>query len=1106
MKKTLYLLILILLCPLSMYGQKVQISGVVISSEDNEPIIGASVFVKGSAGTGTMTDIDGKFNMSVPAAAKTLVITYVGMKHKEMPIKPVMKVVLESNTQDLDEVVVTGYQKIDRKLFTGAADRMKGDDVKLDGVTDISQMLQGKSAGVQVQSVSGTFGAAPKIRVRGASSIYGNQHPLWVVDGVVLEDVVEVSADDLSSGNAATLISSAVAGLNSDDIESFQILKDAAATALYGARAMNGVIVVSTKKGRSGQARISYTGEFTMRTKPTYSQYNIMNSKDQMSVYLDMEQKGLLNHADISRTSNGGVFFKMYDLINTYNPETGFGLANTPEARYSFLREAEMRNTNWFSELFRNTVQNNHSVSISAGTERSRFYTSISFFNDPGWTKSDKVNRYTANMNAEFDLSKALTLKFNTSGSVRQQRVPGTLDRKTDEVNGGYTRDFDINPFSYALNTSRTMAAKDASGNPVFYQRNYAPFSILDEMENNYIDLDMMDLKFQAELNYKVIKGLELSALGAVRYAKSSQQHKIYGGSNLANAYRADGDATIRERNKFLYKDPDDPEALPQVVMPKGGFFNTTNNNLLNYYFRATANYNHVFDGTHALNIMGGQEIKYADRQSAFNNGYGYQWDRGGVPNVDYRVLQQILVGGNDYYGMSEEYDRFVAFFGTASYSYKGTYTINATGRYDGSNRLGRSRSARWLPTWNASASWNIGNEEFMKDQTWISALVLRGTYGLTASMGPASNALVIYRNEKTFRPSQNESMVYIESLQNIDLTWEKQYETNVGFDFGVLNNRISLGADVYFRNGFDLIGYVRTNGIGGQQTKAANYADMKSNGVEFTLNTRNIETKDFVWTSNLTFAFNHNKITNLKSKPRVYDLIREEGGPLEGYPSRGLFSLQFQGLDEQGLPTFINENGEVTTTDINFQESNNLGHLKYEGSIDPKFTGGFDNTFSYKNWKFSLYFTYQFGNKVRLYPQFASTYSDMSAMPREMKNRWIMPGDEGITNVPVIPSARQLNDIENLQVGYNAYNYSDARVADGSFIKLKEATIAYDFKGNWMKTIGMNNLQLRLVASNLWLIYADKKLNGQDPEFFRAGGVAMPMPRQFTVSVRTSF
>lgn len=1074
---------------------KKRVEGVVLD-DLGEPLPGVAVRCKEHPDAMCATDMDGKFTLNVPTDGKTLQFTFIGMAPQELAVADApMKVVMSDKEKKLDEVVVTGYQKIDRKLFTGAASRISGEEAKVDGVGDVSQMLQGKAAGVGVQSVSGTFGAAPKIRVRGASSIYGNQTPLWVVDGVVLEDVVEISADDLSSGNAATLISSAVAGLNPDDIDNFQILKDASATALYGARAMNGVIVVNTKKGKNGHASISYTGEFTVRTRPSYRQYNIMNSKDQMSVLMELEDKGWFNHSKMARTENGGVFYLMNDLI--YRGE----LMNTESARLAYLQKAEMRNTNWFKELFRPTIQSNNSVSISSGTDRSRYYVSMSFLDDPGWSVSDKVRRYTANVNASYDISKWLTFGVSVNGSVRNQRAPGTLDRTADPVSGEYSRDFDINPFSYALNTSRTMSPDET------YIMNYAPFNILNEARNNYIDLDMTDMKYQMELTYKPVKGLDLSAIGAFRYVKSTQEHKITGNSNLAQAYRAAGDATIREKNKFLSRDPDNPDAVPEVVMPKGGFYNTTNNILKSYYFRVSGNYNRLIANEHPFNIMAGSEVKSADRQSGFNNGYGFQWDRGGTPFVDYRIIQQLLLGGDNYYGLSQYYDRFVAFFATGSFSYKGRYTFNLTGRMDGSNRLGRSRDARWLPTWNVSGSWNMLEEEFMKHQDVVSTLSLRATYGLTATMGPADNALAVFRNSTTYRGDDGykESQIYIESLQNKDLTWEKQYEFNFGFDFGVLRNRISLSSDIYSRRGFDLIGLIRTSGMGGQKWKYANYADMKSWGVEFTLNTKNIQRKDFSWTSNLTFAYNHNEITNLESTSSIFDLMVAEGAPLEGYPVRGLFSLQYKGLNGQGIPQFINEKGEQTSTGINFQ-STDPTYLKYEGSVDPTVTGGFDNQFKYKAWTLGLYFTFQAGNKLRLDPDFSASYGDYSAMPKDLKNRWMKPGDERYTNIPAIPSSYQYANIENLDVAYNAYNYSDIRVANGGFLRLKELTLSYDFNGEWMKAIGMNRLQLRLVASNLWLIYADKKLNGQDPEFFQSGGVSMPLPRQLTLSIRTSF
>ena len=294
-----------------------------------------------------------------------------------------MKITLEADvdSHQLGEVVVTGMQKMDKRLFTGAATKVDAEKAKLDGVADISRSLEGRAAGVSVQNVSGIFGTAPKIRVRGATSIYGSSKPLWVVDGVIMEDVTEVDADALSSGDAATVISNAIAGLNADDIASFDILKDGSATSIYGARAMAGVIVVTTKRGKAGSARISYTGEFTMRLKPNYNQFNIMNSQEQMSVYREMMKGGFFSFMNSYRASASGVFGKMYHLMNEYDETNGrFGLANTQEAMNAYLREAEYRNTDWFDELFSNSIQMNHSISMSSGTDKAQYYTSFSLW------------------------------------------------------------------------------------------------------------------------------------------------------------------------------------------------------------------------------------------------------------------------------------------------------------------------------------------------------------------------------------------------------------------------------------------------------------------------------------------------------------------------------------------------------------------------------------------------------------------------------------------------------------------------------------------------------------------------------------------------------
>lgn len=1099
------------------FPQEQEIRGVVVD-ERGEPLIGATVKLinpKADSGNllrGTVTDLDGNYTLKVPGKEYSLEFTFIGYITRVIPLtdeKTLKRVVMQEDLAKIEEVVVTGYQKIDRKLFTGSATVLKGEDVQVDGTIDVSRMLQGKAAGIQIQNVSGTFGASPKMRVRGATSIYGNSKPLWVVDGLVLEDVVEVDADQLSTGDAETLISSAVAGLNADDIESFQILKDAAATALYGARAMNGVVVITTKKGRKGDTKINYTGEFMIRMRPRYSQFNLMDSQEQMMVYREMEEKGWFQYASVSRRSTGGVYRKMADLITTYNPETDlFGLENTPQARAEFLQKYEVANTDWFDVLFRPTLQQVHSLSLSGGSDRSRFYASFSYFNDAGWTKADKVQRYTANVNASFDLKPWFTVNLLTNSSLRMQDAPGTLSRRTNAVNGEFERDFDINPFSYSLNTSRTMRAYDDNGEYEYYVRNFVPFSILNELERNKLKIDMLDTKYQLELEFKPLKGLEVKTLGAIRYVKTTREHRVHEKSNQAEAYRADYDAYIRKNNRLLYSDPDRPGWPAYVVMPQGGFYNRYENTMLNYYQRTIANYNTSFnEGTHTLNVLAGQEIRYTNRIKASNVGVGYQWDRGGVPFLDPDFFKQMIEGSNSYYDMSEEYDRFVAFFGTAGYSYKGTYIFNATARYDGSNKLGKSRSARWLPTWNVSGAWHISNEAFMEPiEKIIPRLTLRGTYGLTASMGPSSNSIALLYNDVTFRPAQSEkeNYIYISALENSELTWEKQYETNIGIDLGLLNNRISLSADVYWRDGFDLIGSVRTSGIGGQQSKKGNYANMKSNGVEFTLNTKNILLKDFSWTTNWTFAFNKNRVTKLESRPRVIDLVSSTGSPLKEYPVRGIFSIPFIGLNEEGMPILRDSDYNEITGNINFQETIKIDFLKYEGPVDPKVTGGFENTFKYKNLTFGVFINYQFGNKIRQHDYFKYRYDDFSAMPKEFNDRWMLAGDEAITNIPVIISDRQSGRSGNkYREAYNAYNYSTARIVDGSFIRLKDISLGYTLPKKLLSPIGLNNVTLKCVASNVTLLYRDKKLHGEDPEFSRSGGVAMPVPRQITFSLR---
>jgi len=1100
MKKRLTLFLAALFMCIGGVLAQTKVSGTVISQDDGQPVIGASIVIQGSK-SGVVTDANGRFTLTVPQGKK-ISVSFIGMTTVTLTPKSNMRIELVPDGNALDEVVVTGMQKMDKRLFTGSTVKVDAAMAMIDGVADISRSLEGRVAGVSVQNVSGTFGTAPKIRVRGATSIYGSSRPLWVVDGVIMEDVTEVDADQLSSGDAETLISSAIAGLNSDDIESFQILKDGSATSIYGARAMAGVIVVTTKKGKAGSNRISYTGEYTMRLKPSYNQFNIMNSQEQMGVYKEMMNNGFFTFAGSYRASNSGVFGKMYHLMNTYDPATDtYGLANTPEAMNSYMRAAELRNTDWFDELFSNAIQHNHSISMSSGTEKAQYYTSLSIMDDPGWSEQSKVQRYTANLNANFNISKQLSLNTIAIAAYRKQRAPGSLSQNTNSVTGEVSRDFDINPYSYAINSSRTLDPNE------YYVRNYAPFNIHNELQNNYQQFDVVDLKYQAELKYKPIRQLELSAIGAYKYSTTNQQHFITERSNQAMAFRAMDDATMRDANPWLYTDPDVLNSLPITVLPTGGFYRKTTYKMNSWDFRATANYSDAFaDDTHIVNVFGGMEVSDTRRTRDFFNGVGMQYDMGYLGSYDYRYFKQSSEENDMYYDLSNTYSRDVAFFGTATYSYKGRYTLNGTVRYEGSNRLGKARSARWLPTWNISGAWNAHEEPWF-EKTFgrvLTHATLKASYSLTGDKPAVTNATVIIKSFNPWRylATDKESGLEITRFANPDLTYEKKHEFNIGADLGFLDNRINVQFDWFRRDNYDLIGPRQTNGTKGVITEYANVASMRSHGEELSISTKNIVSKDFSWSTDFIFSHVKTKVTELDAQTRIIDLVTGTGFTMPGYPYRSLFSIDYQGLNEQGIPTFINEEGEKVTSDHYFQ-SYTLDYLKYEGPTDPTVTGSFGNLFKYKGLSLNVFITYSYGNVVRLDPSFRASYSDLLAMPKEFKNRWTVAGDENKTDIPALVDRRVVQEDNHIAYAYNAYNRSTARVAKGDFIRMKEISLGYEFPKSIAQALRLNALSCKLQGTNLFLIYADKKLNGQDPEFFNTGGVAVPMARQFTFTLR---
>lgn len=1101
---SVYFLILIFsLClKIQLSAQSVgNISGTV-TDPSGEPMVGVSVVIEGTS-IGSITDLDGNFSFKANTG-DVLVVRMLGMKEQKLKVSnpnQQFKIKLLEESVALEEVVVNGFQEVDRKLFTGASENLKMSDIKAEGIVDVSRVLEGRVAGVNVDNVSGTFGTSPKIRIRGNASINGNNQPLFVVDGVILEDLANVNTDDFISGNANTLISSSIANINPDDIESFQILKDASATAIYGARAANGVIVITTKRGKSGALRVNYSGNYSVKLRPTYNQFSLLNSAEEMSVYREMAQKGLIDITTSVRAQNYGAMGKMYTQIAQHQIPWGPG-GGLNEA---FLNQYENANTDWFDVLFRDFgLQQQHSLSFTSGTDKSNSYYSISYLNDAGQTIADGVQRLTASARNTYFLSDKFTFGLKLSASYRDQTVPGTRNREFDPITGKYSRSFDINPLSYALNTSRSIRPYDSNGELEYFRRNYADFNILEELKYNFIDINVTDVSTQTDFELNPTKNISLKGVMQLRYASTQRDHTVHEKSNQAEAYRANETQFIQDANNLLYRDPDNPGLNPVVVLPIGGFNYLDRSDMLNFFSRISAEWSKTYREIHQVNLLGGQEIRFTNRSEKSTTGLGVVYESGGIAVTDPNIVEFFNSQNIDIYSQNQLRDRFIGVFLNGGYAYKGKYIANFTVRYDGSNQLGETKSARYLPTWNVSGAWNAHSESFMSNLSFIDLLKVRATYGISGNLPPDASALLNLQADVTVRPTDQEPYLYIEDLTNSELTWEKLKELNIGMDIGLMDGRINTSIDWYKRQSFDLIGQVLTSGVGGQSIKTGNFADMESDGFEFTLNTVNVARGNFSWSTNFNIGYTKDEITRLDFGPRLVDALEQNGAAVLGGPRRGLYSTRFAGLTNFGYPTFYDANdGVVFQYDL--QSRDDLDEtLKFEGSTEPRGSGGLSNTLTLKGLSFSFLLSYKFDYKIRLNDvvETNARYTDFDALPAEMANRWVIPGDEDITTVPAILEQRIVGEGGADLDSYALYNLSDLRVADGDYIRLKNVRLSYQLPSPLVQRIGLNTVNLSVEGQNLWLIYSDSALNGQDPEFFNSGGVSLPQPRLVTFTL----
>ena len=1062
-----------------------------VTDGEGQPLLGVSILVKGTT-RGVSSDFNGKYKIKVNKG-KILVFSSIGYKTKELTVgdSNTLDVILEEDNLSLQEVVITGYRRIKANEFAGSTAKVKMADIKISGVSSIDKMLQGQLAGVQVETKSSVFGTAPKIRIRGSSSITGINEPLWVLDGVVLQSPLNIAPSALYSGSARNLLSSVMSGVNPEDIDGITILKDATATALYGTKAVNGVIVITTKRAKKGdKLKVNYNFVNTYRMKPSINNFDILDSHEETNIHSQLfriYQAELLNYS----ANKQGAYTKLLDQRNRKEINQNQFLDR--------LRGIKAVNTDWFDVLFKSPVsfQQQHSISISNGGEKSSGRLSLSYLDDPGYTLGEKVSRYTINYSTKYYFSDNFSIEALIKHSNRKQRNPSSR----------------VNPYNYAINSSRAMKPYNENGEYEYYKNNYVPFNIIQEIQNDYIDIKSKDLNLQLQLDYKPKDNLKFKVLANRTTITSSIVSSTTENSSYAKSFRTTSFNIIR-KNDSLYNDPNKPSnALPESTLPIGGFLNNVNIETISTTFRAQADYTVFKNDLHKLNMFGGTEIIQAESSESKFKGFGYIFESGTTVPDELALIKSIRDSESDYYSTSIFRKNQVSFYGSLIYTLSDRYNLTSSLRNDATNISGTSTKNRFLPTWVVAGAWTVTNEPFMENQDIFSNLKLRVSYGLRGNAGNRGPDLVAYYGLKSrIYPSFNELSINISQPEISDLDFEKEYIFNAGIDASFLKY-LNINFEYYNRKNFDLIGPKSVPISLGYDEKRINWAVMSNKGLEFSLKISPIAiANNLKISANFNIGYNRNKVVSnyFGNRPTTFKATGIKGFPFKGKPLTGLYSYKFAGLDANGLAQYFDSKGNKVYGFISSDKD--YGNIEYQGSRDPLYSGGFSTSLSYKRISLTGLFTYVAGNVIRksnFYRKnnFQTLFRDDFNVPGDYGDRWQAPGNEKFTSIP-----RLLDNTDvDFYIGkgifdtqYQGYNKANIRTVDVSYIRLRNVSLKYDFPKLLTDILKVDYLNANLMGTNL-VLFTSKKLRGQDPETLLEG-TNIPPVKSVSFSVNVGF
>ncbi|MCI0922668.1 SusC/RagA family TonB-linked outer membrane protein [Sphingobacterium rhinopitheci] len=1084
------------------------IIGTVKDNNTHKPISGVSVTVE-KAGSIYAASTDNKGNFSIKVGSSglyQLTFSYIGYLRvkKEVDISADksanIEVFMDEKAVAFEDVVVTGYQTINKREQTAAITSLKMDDIMMPGVSSLNQMLEGRVPELMVMNNSGEVGATARLRVRGTSTLLGNREPLWVLDGWPMTDPVNVSSEDLNNPDYINIIGNAIAGINPQDIDRIDVLKDAAATALYGTRAANGVIVVTTKKGTVGKTRVSYNHSSKVTRRPRYTDraINLMNSQERVEFGRNLSNLHYRFPTNMANVGYEGAINRYYTGDIDYD---------------TFLQQVkhfETVNTDWFDILTQDAYSSFHTVDVSGGTKEVRYYGSLGYDKDNGVIKNSFSDRYSMRMN--FDGNITSKLKMNL-------RLNGNVQKRNNHIR-------ENNPIDYAYNTTRALPVYNEDGSLYYYNntpvstgrtQDRFSYNILNELENSSDTYNGSGMNANLDLRYTFSPEFDLSMGGT--YTRNNTTQQLWWGD------RTNYVAGLRNSEYGVL--PPKGE-LGRSSLPYGGSIKNTNTVSDNFGFRLQSDFRKSFgsEKQHLITSTAGFEVHSTSSNSYADEARGYIKERGnqfinGVSDIDDFPLYLEWLNQN-HRAIGANLSNVVSGYLTGSYSYSNHFTVSMNGRTDYSNNFGSRSNEKFLPVWAVSGMWNP-KFTFFNDSDLISDLRIRSSFGKQGNMLPDQSPNLIMKFDP-FDPHYNENISTVARFPNPNLRWEQTSSFNSSMDVSLLSNRLNLSATYYNKQTKDAFTSVKVSSVNGILEYVMNNGGIRNYGYSLTIGAKPIVTDDFTWNFFTMYSANKNSVRVGSLENFEYSNYLNGTALVDGESVGTFYSYQFLGLNpSNGLPMFEDFVDRKHMLEGKSLEETVKMTMVNSGVREPRFNGSFSNSFSYKSFSLSMNMTYSLGSMVRLFAMYAPVSGGIKAetnVRKEFVDRWQLPGDELVTYIPAIispsnPLFSQYSNHYSTSLNskvpvfassiWDMYDNGNQRVVSGDFLKMTSMSMRYTLKPAQLKRTPFSAASISFNTQNLFTISA-KELKGQDPSQAGFANASLSIRPAYTLQFNVSF